>query len=233
MKCANEKALYEHVSRLHGGKGVFNQPQSQKSGGGEPDYDDYDDDEHENESDEDEDDAYLSSNSDMSTPKKPSNKNSSNKKELPRPNVAIRVAKAAYYNNKDNTTSFLKSNIFTNGGIRGNFFSQERLPLRSCKIKMKLSSNEASDSFLTNTFEIKKINSNKKDKLRRGKLILIFIKYFNMGFCILIWSNYLCNQYLVILILSIDFVSYYNTAYHAVCQRNRHRLKVKKVLFCV
>ena len=71
---------------------------------------------------------------------------------LPHPNVAIRVAKVAYYNskighsqaatsssvptNQSNTNAF-KSAIFTNG-IRGNFFSQERLPLRSCKIKMKL-----------------------------------------------------------------------------------------------
>lgn len=62
---------------------------------------------------------------------------------VPRPNVAIRVAKVAYYNSKGNTSSSanpFKSNIFSNGGLRGNFFSQERLPLRSCKIKMKITS---------------------------------------------------------------------------------------------
>ena len=161
MKCANEKALYEHVSRLHGGKGVFNQLPNQKykdqeGGSYEPDYDDY----AEDESDSD-DEAYLSSNSDMSTSKK--SKPSKNiGKSLPRPNVAIRVAKAAYYNSKDNTANLFKSNIFTNGGIRGNFFSQERLPLRSCKIKMKLSGSnataEAYDSFLTNKVEINEPN---------------------------------------------------------------------------
>ncbi len=55
-----------------------------------------------------------------------------------------RVAKIAYYNSKISSGSSsgvsnnaFKANIFTNG-MRGNFFSQERLPLRSCKIKMKL-----------------------------------------------------------------------------------------------
>jgi hypothetical protein len=90
---------------------------------------------------------------------------------LPHPNVAIRVAKVAYYNSKighsqttsnvppttqSNTNAF-KSAIFTNGGIRGNFFSQERLPLRSCKIKMKLTPScdnlpveiEENDNFLS------------------------------------------------------------------------------------
>lgn len=52
-----------------------------------------------------------------------------------------RVAKIAYYNSKitsssQNSNAF-KANIFQSG-MRGNFFSQERLPLRSCKIKVKL-----------------------------------------------------------------------------------------------
>ena len=37
------------------------------------------------------------------------------------PNLAIRVAKAAYYDNKDSLSSF-QSKIFTDGGIRGNSF---------------------------------------------------------------------------------------------------------------
>ncbi len=77
--------------------------------------------------------------------------------------MAIRVAKVAYYNskigqtaatstNQSNTNAF-KSSIFTNGGIRGNFFSQERLPLRSCKIKMKLTQSQQ-PSKSTNEIEI-------------------------------------------------------------------------------
>lgn len=52
-----------------------------------------------------------------------------------------RVAKIAYYNSKitssSQNSSAFKANIFQSG-MRGNFFSQERLPLRSCKIKVKL-----------------------------------------------------------------------------------------------
>jgi hypothetical protein len=71
------------------------------------------------------------------------------------PNVAIRVAKVAYYNSKISTATnnldsssggAFKNQIFTNGGMRGNFFSQERLPLRSCKIKMKLKKSSSSNS---------------------------------------------------------------------------------------
>lgn len=65
----------------------------------------------------------------------------------PKPNVAIRVAKVAYYDSKVNSNSnlnFLKSNVFTTG-MRGNFFSQERLPLRSCKIKLELNGDKNHD----------------------------------------------------------------------------------------
>lgn len=77
---------------------------------------------------------------------------------LPHPNVAIRVAKVAYYNSKigqsnNSESNAFKSAIFKSGGIRGNFFSQERLPLRSCKIKMKLtSSSEQNDLDDTDKF---------------------------------------------------------------------------------
>lgn len=78
------------------------------------------------------------------------------------------MAKIAYYNSKipSNTTSTgsnaFKSGIFTSG-MRGNFFSQERLPLRSCKIKMKLkksnqtNSVQSADNFLTHKNDLTNI----------------------------------------------------------------------------
>jgi hypothetical protein len=47
-----------------------------------------------------------------------SKKSPSKLSSIAKPNLAIRVAKAAYYNNKDSLNP-LQSNIFTNGGIRG------------------------------------------------------------------------------------------------------------------
>jgi hypothetical protein len=142
LPCNNERALHDHVARVHGAKGL----NIGKNGSDENNYDDDDFDYMEEEEDDTE--TYLSSNSDLFTNSKNSKVTQSNKKnsanldktKQPKPNVAIRVAKVAYYNSKDtvNSKNPFKSNIFTNGGIRGNFFSQERLPLRSCKIKIKL-----------------------------------------------------------------------------------------------
>ena len=78
-------------------------------------------------------------------------------KNTPKPSVAIRVAKVAYYNNKNSLNSN-NSKIFVNG-IRGNFFSQERLPLKSCKIKLgfdESSLKEQQTSFKLSTSEVNK-----------------------------------------------------------------------------
>ena len=69
----------------------------------------------EDDDDSSQDDAYLSSSS-TDTPR--------SSKSTPTPHVAIRVAKAAYYNSKTTQNQMLKSNIFKTGGFRGNFFSQ-------------------------------------------------------------------------------------------------------------
>ena len=85
--------------------------------------------------DHDDQDSYLSSNSDLAgvgssggdgTSTGPFRKRKmvstarkfEKKGALAKPSLAIRVAKAAYYNSKD-SLSPLQSNIFTNGGIRG------------------------------------------------------------------------------------------------------------------
>lgn len=108
------------------------------------------------------------------------NKNKIDKKSLfnsnnyPKPNVAIRVAKVAYYNNKNlnNTNSSINSssNIFTNG-MRGNFFSQERLPLKSCKIKLSIENANNNDN---NNVSIKtKLTKNEINKFFRSLLVYI------------------------------------------------------------
>jgi hypothetical protein len=111
---------------LHGGKGPSNNQSSQ-----DQDFDEENDDILEEDDDFDDQDSYMSSNSDIAAssssggPFKKRKENSMNRKSLlkhssiAKPNLAIRVAKAAYYNNKDSLNP-LKSNIFTNGGIRGN-----------------------------------------------------------------------------------------------------------------
>ncbi|RNA44784.1 General transcription factor 3C polypeptide [Brachionus plicatilis] len=154
LKISSERALHEHVSRIHGGKGIFSVPSKKdclkiNEQFGDEDYDSSDINDLESQ-----DEAYLSSSSETKRRK-------TNKPMLPRPNVAIRVAKVAYYNSKGTINSHnpFKSSIFKNGGLRGNFFSQERLPLRSCKIKMKITSNISkdegpSDQFLMNIHEI-------------------------------------------------------------------------------
>lgn len=82
-------------------------------------------------------------------------KSAAKKSILPRPNVAIRVAKVAYYNSKashPNSSSAhnpFKSQIFSSGGLRGNFFSQERLQLHSCRIQMKITSDIKSSASKT------------------------------------------------------------------------------------
>ena len=136
LKFNNQRALYEHVARIHGGKGgMFN-----SSLFAEPNLN------------ETETDYFESQQQQQNSIKNKYNKawvNQYRKKinmsnSMPHPNVAIRVAKVAYYNSKISTSntatggSVFKNQIFSHGGIRGNFFSQERLPLRSCKIKMKL-----------------------------------------------------------------------------------------------
>lgn len=168
LKCSNGRSLHEHVTRLHGGKGLVSQQfisklkssqminneedvesvDNNNSGTSELDFDEIDN-------------SFLSSIPDSAV-KKPVHKADSsmastsfsfrkklpirlskNISDIPPPNVAIRVAKVAYYNHKASfccSTNPFKSAIFSNGGIRGNFFSQERLPLRSCKIKMKITS---------------------------------------------------------------------------------------------
>lgn len=154
LKISNERALHEHVSRIHGGKKAFsilskkdNLKLNRNSINQEYDFSDI-------EEIESMDEAYLSSSSDT--------KRKKNTKPIPpRPNVAIRVAKVAYYNSKGtiNSNNPFKLNIFKNGGLRGNFFSQERLPLKSCKIKMKITNSKFNiiDEFLMNTHEIMKI----------------------------------------------------------------------------
>ena len=136
QKCPTERSLYEHVSRIHGGKS------SAAPGGprGREEFDTGSNDEsedpmHLNEDDE----SNLSSSSDHAHKTSAKSRHQTQK----RLNVAIRVAKVAYLNNKLDTNPYspaLKTpDLFFPNGFRGNFFSQERLPLRSCSIKMKLS----------------------------------------------------------------------------------------------
>lgn len=106
LKCQSERALHDHVTRIHGGGS----------------------------------DVRRSSKTAEEFDESSQTDTESTQTRVPKPNVAIRVAKVAYYNSKNEPLSSLSSkasNIFING-IRGNFFSQERLPLKSCKIKMKL-----------------------------------------------------------------------------------------------
>ncbi|CAF0999107.1 unnamed protein product [Brachionus calyciflorus] len=153
LKISSDRALHEHVSRIHGGKGAFSISKKENTKNSteiaDEDYESSDSDDLESQ-----DENYFSSSSD-------SKRFKIDKPTLPRPNVAIRVAKVAYYNSKGtiNSQNPFKSGIFKNGGIRGNFFSQERLPLRSCKIKMKITSSniknfENPDDFLINVHEI-------------------------------------------------------------------------------
>jgi hypothetical protein len=133
------------VTRLHGGKGSLNKQfiSSKKTSQLLDDNDDAlnndsDDIDDMDMMDSAEEDTYQSSGSDVSSKKRAAKKRLASKHVIP--NVAIRVAKVAYYNSKGtiNSQNPFKSTIFSHGGIRGNFFSQERLPLRSCKIKMKI-----------------------------------------------------------------------------------------------
>ena len=118
MKLGNQRSLYEHVARVHGGKsGILNLSQMTKS--------------NDENSDLELDNNFNDEDEDMK-----SEDHVKKNKLAPYPNLAIRVAKVAYYTTK--TGPNLKSNVFSHGGIRGNFFSQERLQLRSCRIKMKL-----------------------------------------------------------------------------------------------
>ena len=117
------------LSRLHGGKGFgpFNHGSQDQDNLFEEDFaenEDYLEEEF------DDQDSYLSSNSDLAGNSNSGvlkrkriyglNKKSSKANSISKPNLAIRVAKAAYYNNKDSLSS-LQSKIFTDGGIRGIF----------------------------------------------------------------------------------------------------------------
>jgi hypothetical protein len=168
LKFPLERSLHEHVTRIHGGKSIINRVSKSGEMIEESQYDEEADDGDDYSlysNDEDEDDSdYLSSCSDTNKKSKRTKAQAAS-----RPNVAIRVAKVAYYNNKNNSsnntnsTNLFKSNIFKNGGIRGNFFSQERLPLRSCKIKLKLTCQKElvdkdKDEFLVCTNEITKLD---------------------------------------------------------------------------
>ena len=155
LPCNNERALHDHVARVHGAKGLI--PVRN-----ETEDNNYDDDDFDFMDEEDDDsETFISSNSDLYSNSKGTNGSRNNKKKSknldkvkpPKPNVAIRVAKVAYYNSKDsvNSKNPFKSNIFTNG-IRGNFFSQERLPLKSCKIKIKLT-NDPTPNFSSTSLD--------------------------------------------------------------------------------
>lgn len=199
LKCANERSLYEHVTRLHGGKGSVNQSFISKLksnrllGGDDEDEDDLSD----NLSDLDGLDSVdetadglssfgkripgqlhrlssisSSSSSSWSFRNKPSLVQQ--KSSLYKPNVAIRVAKVAYFNSKagSHNTNPFKSNIFASGGLRGNFFSQERLQLHSCRIKMKITSDLKSKSLNNSTGGSK----NDNDDNISGKYTIIYSK---------------------------------------------------------
>jgi hypothetical protein len=137
-KCPNERALHDHVTRIHGGSDSRRKHYLFLNNNNNSLY---------------EQDTNSDTNDDLTN--NISSKNVKNKKyklmekqykeeqqqakkisinSTPKPSVAIRVAKVAYYNNKNSLTTS-NSKIFVNG-IRGNFFSQERLPLKSCKIKL-------------------------------------------------------------------------------------------------
>jgi hypothetical protein len=132
LKFSNSKSLYEHVTRVHGGKGLFKTPNL-------ADFQNLTSNSTTNNNTNDLDsniDDYYSDTDDMSSELSFNNK----KKGSSGPNIAIRVAKVAYYsskNKRDNNNSALLKTTFPNG-IRCNFFSQERLPLKSCKIRIKL-----------------------------------------------------------------------------------------------
>lgn len=156
LKISNERALHEHVSRIHGGKRTFNIPNKKDNIKVNSDAINQESDSSDIDDLESLDESYLSSSSDTKRQK-------NNTQFLPRPNVAIRVAKVAYYNSKGTSKNPFKSSIFKNGGLRGNFFSQERLPLKSCKIKMKITSKillnsefSAMEELILNTNEIMK-----------------------------------------------------------------------------
>ena len=174
LKCNNERSLHDHVARVHGGKGPLNAATTSTSSSSknnddavDADYaedgDDYEDDAdadadaefNDNESDE----AHSGSGSDLLAARHQQQQQQQQQRQTmlsqhrhragrywpPKPNVAIRVAKAAYYNSKGTShaaNAFKAHAMFTSGGMRGNFFSQERLPLRSCKIRIKLSNED-------------------------------------------------------------------------------------------
>ena len=135
LKFNNQRALYDHVARIHGGKGgMFNSSLFAESNLNETEADYFESQQQQQNSIKNKYNKVW-----VNQYRKKINMNNS----MPHPNVAIRVAKVAYYNSKisnSNSTGggVFKNQIFSHGGIRGNFFSQERLPLRSCKIKMKL-----------------------------------------------------------------------------------------------
>lgn len=176
LKFNQERSLNEHVSRVHGGKSPagsnfisnkFRNASDESYQEEERFSDEFMDDDQEEDAEED---LLASSNSDISS----IGRNNGHKARKRRsssggvtPHVAIRVAKAAYYNSKS-ASSYqqlqLKSDILA-GGFRGNFFSQERLPLRSCKIKMKMMHPELNtDNFLAYTNQATRFDVVDKDR---------------------------------------------------------------------
>ena len=160
-KCPNERALHDHVTRIHGGSDYRRKHCLFLNNNNSSLFDD---------TNSDTNDELNSSNSNIMNNTSYSNnkkfklmhekqKKQQKVKKLymtnsPKPNVAIRVAKVAYYNNK-NSLNANNSKIFVNG-IRGNFFSQERLPLKSCKIKLGIDEVSKQNSVKLTATEINK-----------------------------------------------------------------------------
>ena len=166
-KCPHERALHDHVTRIHGGSDYRRKHcQFLNNNNSSLLYDDTNSDTN------DDLNSSINSNTPVNNSKlmnkkfkllhEKQKKHKQQAKKLllsttsPKPNVAIRVAKVAYYNNKNSlNASNNSSKIFVNG-IRGNFFSQERLPLKSCKIKIGIDDTEQKNTLKFSANEINK-----------------------------------------------------------------------------
>jgi hypothetical protein len=165
-KCPHERALHDHVTRIHGGSDYRRKHcQFLNNNNSSLLYDDTNSDTN------DDLNSSINSNTPVNNSKlmnkkfkllhEKQKKHKQQAKKLflstnsPKPNVAIRVAKVAYYNNKNSLNSSNNSKIFVNG-IRGNFFSQERLPLKSCKIKLGINETIQKEKHKFSSTEINK-----------------------------------------------------------------------------